>query len=468
MRTDADHTFLLLGSDRTVMTSTDAVARSVADALGVADLLVIERGAAGMQLIGGVGRGAGWAGTVTVDMDDEPHASRAFGNGRPVHVAAGEPIRVFGPYWAPHAVLVPVADDHLVVAGGAEPIRVGDGELLRHAAEAVAAIDGVSPAKLLADELELVHAVRQLMDHRATTVAETARHVAQVAGAALGCEFAAVLVKAPFGQVVETAGGGEECTDPRFCMELNRMAKRATRGPIVDQDLDDDGLIGTGAGLVARYMLGIGTASQLGVLVVGHAAERPRGFTELCQRVGRALADAAEVLLSQAVVREQLTAERDEFARVARTDPLTGVPNRVAWTEALDAEQQRRARYRRPTVVMSVDLDRLKDTNDRFGHEAGDELLIGAASILRQVLRETDTLARVGGDEFSILLPETDVAAMPQIVARIAQRCEAWVGSRPDLRLSLSVGWAAPDAFGDLREALRAADQRMYASRLPR
>lgn len=446
----------------------DEAARHVAEALGVADLLVVERDDRSLHLIGGVGRGAGWAGTVHAELGEEPHAAQALTTGRPVHVAGTEPVRIFGPYWAPHAVLVPVGDDHLAIAGASTPIRMADGELLRHAAEAVAAVDGVSPAKLLADELEVVHAVRQLMDHRTTSVAEMARHVAEVAGEALGCEFAAVLVKAPFGQVVEMAGGGDECTDPRFCMELNRMAKRAAEGPVLDQDLSDDGLLGAGAGLVARYSLGIGSAEQLGVLVVGHAAERPRGFTELCQRVGRALADAAEVLLSQAVIREQLTAERDEFARLAHTDPLTGVPNRVAWQEALAAEQQRRARYRRPTVVMSVDVDRLKETNDRFGHEAGDELLVAAAGVLRNVLRETDMLARVGGDEFCVLMPETDASVMPAIVARIAEHCDAWRGSRADLRLSVSVGWAAPDAFGDLREALRAADERMYASRLVR
>jgi diguanylate cyclase (GGDEF)-like protein len=456
------------GDDAIVTVSRDADARRVADALGVNDLLVVERDADGLRLIGGVGRGAGWAGTVQTRLTDEPLAARALTNGRPVHVNEAEPVRIFGPYWASHAALVPVGDDHLAIAGAAEAIRMADGELLRHAAEAVAAVDGVSPAKLLADELEVVHAVRQLMEHRATSVAEMARHVAEVAGDALGCEFAAVLVKAPFGQVVETAGGGGECSDPRFCMELNRMARRAASGPVLDQEVDDEGLLGAGAGLVARYTLGIGNEEQLGVLVVGHAAERPRGFTELCQRVGRALADAAEVLLSQAVIREQLTAERDEFARIARTDPLTGVPNRVAWQEALAAEQQRRARYRRPTVVMSVDVDRLKETNDRFGHDAGDELLAAAAGVLRAVLRDTDILARVGGDEFCVLMPETDATVMPSILARITDQCDAWRGSRPDLRLSVSVGWAAPDTFGDLREALRTADERMYASRLPR
>ena len=90
-----------------------------------------------------------------------------------------------------------------------------------------------------------------------------------------------------------------------------------------------------------------------------------------------------------------------------------GLANRVAWTEALDQERPRRSRYRRPVVVMSVDVDGLKQANDRFGHDAGDELLRGVAAILRRNLRDADVVARIGGDEFGVLLPETQPDAMP-------------------------------------------------------
>jgi GGDEF domain-containing protein len=107
------------------------------------------------------------------------------------------------------------------------------------------------------------------------------------------------------------------------------------------------------------------------VLVVGHGAVRPRGFTSLCLRVGRSLTYAAEVLLSQAAAREKLRAERDLFARQARPDALTGLGSRVARTDALDAEAARRSRYGRRIVVMTMDVDGLKRTNDRFGHRRG-------------------------------------------------------------------------------------------------
>lgn len=439
---------------------------AVAAALGASDVLVLQREGATLRLLGGTGRGAGWAGTVEVDTAEEPHARQAAPGTSPVRLAGPEPVRVIGPYWSTYAALVPVGDDHVVAAGSETPIRASDAELLRHAAEAVAAVGDVSSAKLLADELEVVDAVRKLMQYRPETLRDTARHVAEVAGAALSCEFAAVLMSTPDGPMVERAGATrEECDDPQLCADLVRLARRMGDEPLVEQDLEDAGLAGRIGGLVSRYALAIGDGQDRGVLVVGHGEVRPRGFTSLCLRVGRSLADAAEVLLSQAAAREQLRAERDLFERQARTDVLTGLGNRGAWSDALEAEASRRSRYGRPIVVMTVDVDGLKRTNDRFGHGGGDELLVAAASILRANLRDADVVARIGGDEFGILLPETDADVMPALVARIQAACAAWRGSDPELRLSLSIGWAVPNESEELHDALRTADERMYLAK---
>lgn len=435
-------------------------------ALNVGDLLVFELHGGVLRLVGGRGRGASWAGVVEAALEDEPLARRAVRSGTPVRVREDEPARVLGPYWSHHAALVPVGDDHVVVVGDTAPLRVSDGELRREAAEAVSEVGGVPSSKLLADELEVVDAVRQLMAYRPETLAGTARHVADVAAGALSCDFAAVLVPAPDHPVVQVSGvDGPDCDDPKLCDELERLAARVSDEPLLEQDVRDRGRLGRGGGLVTRYALGIGTGRHRGMLVVGHDAKHPRGFTILCQRVGRALADAAEVLLSQAFAREELSAERDRFAREARTDELTGLANRIAWTEALAAERKRRSRYRRPVVLMSVDVDRLKEVNDRFGHEAGDELLRAAASVLTGSLRDTDLVARIGGDEFGVLLPETPARSVERVIERIHAGCRDWRGSHSDLRLSLSIGWATPEPFGDLGEALRTADGRMYESK---
>lgn len=435
--------------------------------LGVGDLLVFTRDGSTLRLAGGRGRGAGWAGLVEAEVNDEPLARRAIRGGSPLRVRESDPGRIIGPYWSRHAALVPVGEEHLVVVGDAEPIRLSDGELRLQAAEAVAEIGGIPTSKLLADELEVVDAIRQLMAYRPDTLRETARHIAEISAAALSCDFAAVLVRGPDGPVVQVSGSeGAECDDPKLCMELERLAKRLNGEPLLEQDVRSRGRLGRDGGLVSRYVLQIGSGRNRGILLLGHAAEAPRGFTQLCQRVGRALTEAADVLLGHAAAREELSAERDRFAREARTDELTGLANRIAWAEALEAERLRRSRYRRPVVVMSVDVDGLKGVNDRFGHEGGDELLRAAAGILRSTLRETDMAARIGGDEFGVLLPETGPEVAEPLVSRMDTACEAWHSdSYPDLRLSLSIGWAAPEPFGDLNEAMRTADQRMYEAK---
>jgi diguanylate cyclase (GGDEF)-like protein len=147
------------------------------------------------------------------------------------------------------------------------------------------------------------------------------------------------------------------------------------------------------------------------------------------------------------------------FVRNARVDALTGLPGRVAWVDALETERLRRARYRRPVVVMNVDIDGLKETNLRFGRAAGDEVLCGAAAVLRRNLRDADLVARIDEDEFGVLMPETYGDALDSVVSRLYGACAMWRGTNPELRLSVSIGWAAPEPFGDLREAQRVASE---------
>jgi len=220
----------------------------------------------------------------------------------------------------------------------------------------------------------------------------------------------------------------------------------------------------SGLRIVSCYALGIGRAETLGALIVGHTDARPRGFTQLCQRVGRALADAAEPALRLAMAHEDLAAQRDYFAREARTDPLTGLGNRVAWDETLALEQARRDRHRRPVVMLAVDLDGLKGTNDSLGHAAGDELLVAAAGALRDAVRAGDVVTRVGGDEFAALLADADPAAAEAVRNRVMDACERWRGSR-GTTLRLSIGWAAPKPGETLHDAYCRADAAMYEAK---
>src|SRR2546429_9636100 len=129
-----------------------------------------------LTLVGGSGRGVGWSGVVDLPLDGEPYASRATKRGLPVQIAGEDPIRVVGPYWNRQAVLVPVGNEHPVVFGGLE--SPDPSAYLSGAAELVAELQQVSPSKLLADELEVVHAIRDLMEYRPEELAATARHIA--------------------------------------------------------------------------------------------------------------------------------------------------------------------------------------------------------------------------------------------------------------------------------------------------
>jgi len=446
------------------MTFTDQPSEEVAAALGVEDVLVFELSGDHARLRGGSGRGAGWAGVVELNVSDEPRVQQLLDGGGVVRLSEAAPVHVVGPYWSAHAALARTGD-HFVVVGAPEPIRASTAELTRRAAEAVAAIGDVPPSKLLADELEVVHAVRQLTDHAPRTVAETAAHVADVASDALACEIGVVLLLHD-GETKVHGGGpawADLAGDKALCAALHELARRAAEGPVVEQDLAAAGV--SGLRIVSCYALGIGRSEPLGALIVGHTDARPRGFTQLCQRVGRALADASEPALRQAMAHEELAAQRDRFAQEARTDPLTGLGNRTSWGVMLAIEQARWERHHRSLVLLSIDLDNLKATNDRFGHTVGDELLIAAANVLRGALRGGDVIARVGGDEFAAILPDADGSSAEAVQRRVRAASAAWRGSHDELSLSISIGWASPAAGERLLDAYGRADAAMYQAK---
>jgi len=442
---------------------TSPAVADVAAALGALDLMVFELSDDHARLCGGIGRGEGWAGIVEVDLADEPLLRLVAGGGRVVRVSEPLAVRVIGPYWSAQAALVRVGN-HVVVIGSDKPIRPSTAELMTRATEAVAGVGEVPSSKLLADELELAEAVRQLTDHTPHSLAEAAVHIAATAADALSCEIGVVLLKHGGGTEAHGAGAAWPTMsgDEVLKEALHELADRATRGPIVEQDLSAVGR--SGLRIVSCYALGIGRAETLGALIVGHTDARPRGFTQLCQRVGRALADAAEPALRLAMAHEDLAAQRDYFAREARTDPLTGLGNRVAWDETLALEQARRDRHRRPVVMLAVDLDGLKGTNDSLGHAAGDELLVAAAGALRDAVRAGDVVTRVGGDEFAALLADADPAAAEAVRNRVMDACERWRGSR-GTTLRLSIGWAAPKPGETLHDAYCRVDAAMYEAK---
>ncbi len=434
------------------------------------DTLIFHISAARLRLVGGSGRGVGWSGIVDLPLDGEPDAARVHASGRPAHAGGGdEAVRVIGPYWAKNALLVPVGGEHLVVFGGDELLPDPDASLVAAAAHLVADIHQISPAKLLANELEVVHAIRHLMEYRPERVVDTARHIAAKAAEPLSCEVGAVLVQHEGQLVAEVVTRDWPAQlDPegirKTLLELFQRTEHGTALLELELEARAGDALGREQGLVARFALPIGRPEPFGVLVVAHAATQARGFTNLCQRIGHSLADVAESLLAQAISREALAQERDRFAREARIDPLTGLENRAAWETHLAEEEVRRGRYGRPVTIVSADLDNLKAVNDSEGHDAGDRLIRTAADFLRCHARGADHVARVGGDEFLILMPETDGAGAKRYVARMRAALRQ-LRATDNQCLALSLGVATADADETLAATAARADAAMYAAK---
>ncbi len=163
-------------------------------------------------------------------------------------------------------------------------------------------------------------------------------------------------------------------------------------------------------------------------------------------------------------LRERLERERDVARASARADPLTGVANRRAMLERIDYEIARHARTRRSFGVLVLDLDGFKLLNDRFGHLAGDDLLRDVADAIAQAIRDQDTLARMGGDEFCVLAPETSSAGARTLSARATEAVSrVTVGIET---LGASAGTALFPADGRSAAALlHAADQRLLEAK---
>lgn len=444
---------------------TSSGAPGVSDA--VTDTLIFHIDRDLLRLVGGTGRGEGWTGIVDLPLTDEQRIAGVHRSGLIARIdSVTDAIRVVGPYWGHHAVLVPVGGEHVVVFGGARPIPDPDSSLRPVAALLVADVQQVTPSKLLADELEVVHAIRNLMQLRPTGLEEAARHIAGSFAEPLSCEVGAVLVRHRARLVAEvvTLDWPKRLDPAAIRTTLIDLFERAEQGPFLDLELDAqaDDALGRSAGLVSRFTLPLGYPTPFGVVVVAHAATKPRGFTNLCQRIGRALAEAAESVLLQAMSREELTAERDSFAREARIDPVTGLENRTSWEECLRVEETRLDRYQRATTIVSADLDRLKETNDSGGHDDGDRLLKAAADVFRSCARASDRLARVGGDEFLILLPETGVEGATIYLARVRAALRR-KQKRTGQALEVSIGAATARAGESLSAVAERADARMYA-----
>ena len=198
---------------------------------------------------------------------------------------------------------------------------------------------------------------------------------------------------------------------------------------------------------------------------------RFRGALRYASVSGKPMFDAQGQFIGYRGIGKDITAHRENEARIdylARNDELTGLLNRTAFQEQLAHAIRQSQRHGRAIAVLFIDLDRFKNINDTLGHDAGDRLLQEVARRLHSCLRESDTLARWGGDEFVATLEEFDSANDVALIARrvLETLAIAYLVDDRELVITASVGISAyPDDGHDAQSLLKAADIAMYRAK---
>lgn len=191
---------------------------------------------------------------------------------------------------------------------------------------------------------------------------------------------------------------------------------------------------------------------------------------ELAENLGKRVAlktALVDVLASTNFLRVPILMEYDDFKKLqinAATDALTGLYNRRLFDEYCDKELNRAKRYGHQLAIVILDLHKLKEVNDRHGHLQGDQVLQLAATTLRKTMRASDFAFRIGGDEFALLLPQTDPEQAITLCRRIRSQYE--IDIRPlkmEIGVTLDFGVAVHPHDGETKSALmNLADQRLY------
>jgi diguanylate cyclase (GGDEF)-like protein len=194
---------------------------------------------------------------------------------------------------------------------------------------------------------------------------------------------------------------------------------------------------------------------------------RRRELSDLLGRPVSLKTALADVLTSSGLLRVPILIEYDELKRLelnAVTDPLTGLHNRRLFAETFEKELNRSRRYGQPLGLVTLDLHRFKEVNDRHGHPRGDDVLRAAAATLKKALRTSDSAFRIGGDEFALLLPQTD---SPQALALCRRVQTVFAEFLQPLQLDVTVGMdhgvaIFPQDAEQADQLIRIADERLY------
>jgi diguanylate cyclase (GGDEF)-like protein len=277
-----------------------------------------------------------------------------------------------------------------------------------------------------------------------------------------------------------------------FLLEEDELVLKAAAGPFSDQLLANPSrlpLWGSSLAAVSArsgclQLLGEADAgavhhpfvpeAQSGLAAPFHSGGKVSGVLEIISQEARAFNSNDRLVLQTladlvgvAVHNSRTYLAMEEMAMV---DDLTGLLNRRKTLARLKDEWERCQRYSHPLALIGLDLDILKKVNDKFGHPTGDRALQTVANLIRQVIRQSDVAGRVGGDEFLLVLPETDLRGAFDLAERLRKACEELAltsesGERIPVTLSLGVSSWPETKATEPAELIRATDQALYRAK---
>jgi len=158
----------------------------------------------------------------------------------------------------------------------------------------------------------------------------------------------------------------------------------------------------------------------------------------------------------------KLSEAYSEMEQMAHTDGLTGLYNHAHFMQQSDDIVRHADRHKRPVSIVMMDLDHFKDVNDKFGHQAGDEVLVVLGGLLRKLTRAGDSSARYGGEEFVTLLQDSDLNSAAQFAERIREAMESACPLGAEHPITLSLGAAEFRSGEELQSLLKRADEALY------
>ncbi len=235
--------------------------------------------------------------------------------------------------------------------------------------------------------------------------------------------------------------------------------------PVIIEDVTKDhrfdGSVDERTGFKTNSIIGVPLISHDTVFGVIELVNKVDGepFTPYELKILSSIADFAAIAIEK---QYYLLALR----RIATIDPLTGLQNRRSFDKTLERERQRCVRSGKGFCLLMMDIDRFKEINDRFGHAAGDETLRSLAGFLRSVVRKVDIVCRIGGDEFAVILPDTERKGAEEVVARIRSLVESDKGKEV-LPFGISIGISENGGQSCL-DPIGEADEEMYRDKARR